>query len=123
MNHPEYSRLMIYGIFIVAGIIGTAGDVLTYQWAKSQHLGYLLGACALWITCLALMGYLMQMERYSFGAVVVLTTISNILLSILWSFSFLKLRPSLLEWSGVILAIISVLLIEIGRERTAVAQP
>ena len=115
MNENSHASILTYFLLVLIGLSGSVGEILLYKGVKSVNSLWLLAAGGLWFVSLMLMGLLFKMEHFSFGAVVVLATIIHLTVAVLWGLLFTGNRISPLELAGLILAVIAVILLEVGR--------
>jgi len=118
MIRNGYSVPTVYGLLLLIGVTSGVGDILLYQWAKSRGTVWLLMAYTVWIFSLTLYGFLFRTEHFSFGAAVVLATVIHLVISVLWGLFFTESKLSTIEMAGLILAIIAVILLEVGRSKS-----
>jgi multidrug transporter EmrE-like cation transporter len=115
MNLNGNNLLAVYALLIMIGLTSGAGDIMLYKWARSSQSGWLMGSYASWFSSVALLGLLFRMEHFSFGAAVVLATMIHLAIGVFWGFLFTGSKISTLELAGLILAIIAVIMLEVGR--------
>lgn len=115
MNENIHASILTYVLLVLIGLTSSVGEILLYKGLKSANSFGLLVAAALWFTSLMLLGLLFKMERFSFGAVVVLATVIHLTVALLWGLFFTGNRISSLELAGLVLAVIAVFLLEAGR--------
>jgi drug/metabolite transporter superfamily protein YnfA len=114
MVSGQLSSPLIYLFVAIIGIIGGVGDVLLYKWAKLDQLFWLMAACGVWLVYIVLFGLFLRLEYFSFSIAVVVATVIHLLLSLLWGFFFTDVKLNRIEWAGLILGILAVVLLEIG---------
>ncbi|MBP6824393.1 MAG: hypothetical protein KA368_22805 [Acidobacteria bacterium] len=115
MNENSHTTILTYLLLVLIGLTSSVGEILLYKGVKSANSFGLLAAAALWFVSLMLLGLLFKMEHFSFGAVVVLATIIHLTVAVLWGLFFAGNRVSLLELTGLILAVVAVIFLEAGR--------
>lgn len=118
MNQPILSATIIYGLLVLIGVASGVGDILLYKWARSSQPIWLLAASSAWFGSLLLCGFLFKLEHFSFGAVVVLATMIHLGIGVLWGFFCAGTSLSRMEMLGLLLAIIAIVLLEVGRTQT-----
>lgn len=113
------SLINIYGLLVMIGISSGAGDILLYKWAKSRNPVWLMLSYTVWLISLTLLGFFLRAEHFSFGAAILLATIIHLVVSLCWGYFFTDSRIHSLELAGLILAIIAVILMELGRTQSS----
>lgn len=107
-----------YLMLILVGVAGAVGDILVSRWAKTDGIGWLLGSWLFWIASVTLFGYFLKSDRFAFStAISFIAFAAHGVVSLLFDFLFLQTRLSREEWLGIALAIIAVLVLEVGRVR------
>ena len=79
---------------------------------------WLLAAYVLWAISLTLLGFLFRMEHFSFSAIVVLATIIHLVIGLVWGLGFTESKIKNMEMAGLMLAVIAVILLEVGRAKS-----
>ena len=102
---------------MLIGLSSSVAEILLYRWAKSQHNLGLLAAYVLWAISLTLLGFLFSMEHFSFSAVVVVATMIHLAIGLVWGLGFTESKISTMEIAGLMLAVIAVILLEVGRAK------
>lgn len=123
MSMPEnnYSLPVIYGLLLIIGIISGLGDILLYKWAQLHSASWLVAAYGVWLVSLTLLGLFLRLEHFTFGAAIVIATIVHLTVGLCWSFCCTGASLGRMEVLGLLLAIIAVILLEIGRAQTPTA--
>jgi multidrug transporter EmrE-like cation transporter len=112
-------RLAIYAILALAGILGAASDAVLNQWARNGRLGWLLAAYVSWLVVATLVGMILRMGYFGFGAAVVLFLLVNSVGAIILDRVLFGGRLSLMGWVGIGLAFAAIVCIELGRDHSA----
>ena len=58
------------------------------------------------------------MEHFSFSAIVVLATIIHLVIGLVWGLGFTESKIKNMEMAGLMLAVIAVILLEVGRAKS-----
>lgn len=103
----------IYFLVIAAGLIGAIGDALLNQWAKNGGRYWLLSAYIVWIITATIVGFLLKKEF--FGIAIVMFLLSNIAFVLIISRFHFSEHLSPMQWLGIAIAIIAVVLMEQGK--------
>jgi len=102
-------------IFLLAigGIILTVGDIIFKSWVEKPHTGmYVLGLAVY------LVGLMFLVQSFKFENIAVASTIFvilNITTLLLVSWFYFGEKISLLQFSGIALAFVAILLLELGK--------
>lgn len=106
---------MFYGMLLLIGVTGAAGDVLLYRWATEHHNGWLAAALSIWAFSLVLFGLLIRWGGRTLGLTFVLAAVVHTALILSWDIATSSQRLSRMEWVGLTLAVLGVLLIELAQ--------
>jgi multidrug transporter EmrE-like cation transporter len=109
--------LTTYLMLVLVGVAGACGDILVSRWAKTNGTGWLLGSWVFWIISVTLFGYFLKSDRFAFSTAIFIAFAAHGILSLLFELAVLKTKLSREEWLGMALAIIAVLVLEVGRSR------
>lgn len=109
----ERERLLFYGVALTAGLVGGVGDVFINRWAKNTagvaSLAVGFGLCN---AALALFTWLLR--RASLASTVVVFLVANSLLTLAVSQLVLAEPLSRARWAGILVAIVGVVMVELG---------
>ena len=119
MNGKSYNVALVYALFVLNGVASGVGDILLYRWAKTAQPWWLWLALFVWLSTLLLFGYLLRLEHFSFGAAVLLATLIHLGVSLCWSWFFTAYELSGWEKAGILLALVAVMMLELGRSTSA----
>ncbi len=113
---PVPHRLAVYGVVILAGLLGAASDAILNQWAKTGKLAWLLAAYGAWLAVATLLGIVLRWGYFGFGAAVVLFLLVNTVAALALDYTLFAGRLSPWSWLGIALAVAAMVCIEMGRE-------
>lgn len=111
MNAP----LVLYLLLAIIGVTGAIGDVFIYRWAGNGKFLMLASGAASWILCLYLFGLYCRASPRPLSIAFTLTAVVHIAIVVGWDVVAHGTRLTRLEWLGVALATIGVLVIETSR--------
>ena len=123
MTIEPVSPWLTYGLLFAIGISGGLGDIWIYKWSRSGGMGWFLIACGVWLVSLILFAFLLKWDDRSFSASFILSSISHVVLVMICDLAYFGGRLSRLEWAGIGLAVVSIGLIELGRDRSPDPMP
>ncbi|MFO0878149.1 MAG: hypothetical protein U0840_12435 [Gemmataceae bacterium] len=107
---------LVYGLLILIGITGALGDIWVYAWFRTGQLLWLILASTACLASLFLFGLLLWWDIRTFSAVFILSSVLHSV-AVLWcDWAYFGGRPNRLEWFGIILSFVVVLLLELGRD-------
>ncbi|MFM7316790.1 MAG: hypothetical protein ACKO5E_07560 [bacterium] len=115
MNH-SLSPWVAYSLLVASGLTGGLGDIWIYNWAKSGKPHWLFLAGFVWLASLFLFGLLLKWDSRTFSAAFMLCTVMHVVLVIICDILYFGGRLNRLEWAGMVVAAIAVVMLEIGRE-------
>jgi len=114
---PELaSTLILYSLLTCSAVVSGFGDILIFRWAKNGGGSWLSSGLALWIVGLMLVGMVFRYSTLPFSIAVVLLVVIHVLVDVAWDVAFLGTKLTSLQWAGVTLAVLAVLLLQIGRK-------
>ena len=114
------NRLVIYGVLVLAGLLGAASDAVLNQWARTDRGGWLLGGYALWLVVATLLAFILRSGYFGFGAAVVLFLMVNSVAALAVDRVLFHARLSAWGWVGITLAVAAMVCIELGRHHSPV---
>lgn len=109
------SRGAFYGMLMLAGLTGAAGDILLAQWAKVNRPIWMAAGLGVWGICLLLFALLMRHGGRSLGVTFTLSAVIHVALVLGWDLVMGETKATLAQWVGIGLAVAGVLLIEAGQ--------
>lgn len=110
----NYPAMLWYLLLLLVGLSGGAGDILLYQWAKSSRAGWLVAALASWLVSVLLFGLLLKYGGRGLSVSFAMAAVLHIAMVLTWDFWFVGSRLNRLELAGLALAVVAVVVIEIG---------
>lgn len=113
-GHP----LVIYGLLVAIGLTGALGDLWIYKWAVSDKAIWLVCASVVWLASLILFGVMIRLDSRSFSAAFMLVSLFHAVVVVVCDLSFFGGRLNRVEWLGLLLALVSVLVLEFGKEES-----
>lgn len=119
MESFAQSRLLIYIVLFLVGILGAIGDIAVNQWAKNFKWQWWIVASIIWIGAATLFGLLLHWNYFGFGVAVVLALLIHSICVLVWDHLWEKVTLTPLQWIGVALAIAALCCIELGRRNTS----
>jgi len=108
---------LAYGLLIAVSIFGGLGDIFTYQWAKSHNNFWFVAACAIWFIDILLFGLFFRYADISLTVAYTMTLVFHTLIVVACDLTYYGARLNRMEWVGIVLAILSVVLLEIARDK------
>lgn len=115
MDTPSANRALVYAVLIAVGIMGAISDVILNQWAKTGRTVWLLAAYAAWILVATLLGYILRLNYFTFGAAVVLFLMVNSVAALVFDHTLFATRLTARGWLGIGLAMAAIICIESSR--------
>lgn len=109
------NRVIVYAVLIAVGIMGAISDAILNQWAKTGRTSWLLGAYASWIVVATLLGYILRLNYFTFGAAVVLFLMVNSVAALFLDHTLFAGRLTGRGWLGIGLAVAAIICIESSR--------
>lgn len=108
---------LAYLLLIAIGLIGGLGDIFTYQWAKSHNNLWFVAACAIWFVDILLFGLLLRYAPISLTVAYTMTLVFHTLIVVACDLIYYGARLNRMEWVGIIMAILSVVVLELARDK------
>lgn len=108
---------LAYTLLLAIGLFGGIGDILTYQWAKSQQQVWLWAAFLIWAIDIVLFGLYLRYETVSLIIAYTLTLMLHTLIVLICDLYFYGTRLNRMEWTGLLLALLAIILLEVGRTK------
>lgn len=111
-GHP----LVIYGLLVAIGLTGALGDLWIYKWAVTDKTFWLVWASVVWLASLILFGVMLRLDSRSFSAAFMLVSLFHAVVVVVCDLAIYGGRLNRVEWLGLLLALVSVLVLEFGKE-------
>lgn len=115
MTLADPNRLLVYAVLIVVGSLGAISDAILNQWAKTGGTPWLVAAYASWIIVATLLGYILRLNYFTFGAAVVLFLMVNSVAALILDRALFAGRLTARGWLGIGLAVAAIICIESSR--------
>ena len=115
MTAAATNRLIVYAVLIAVGIMGAISDAILNQWARTGRTSWLLVAYASWIVVATLLGYILRLNYFTFGAAVVLFLMVNSVAALILDRALFAGRLTARGWLGIGLAVAAIICIESSR--------
>ena len=115
MTPADPSRVLVYAVLIVVGSLGAISDAILNQWARTGRTSWLLLAYASWIVVATLLGYILRLNYFTFGAAVVLFLMVNSVAALILDRALFAGRLTARGWIGIGLAVAAIICIESSR--------
>jgi hypothetical protein len=115
MTVADPNRIVVYAVLVVVGTLGAISDAVLNQWARTGRTSWLLGAYALWIVVATLLGYILRLNYFTFGAAVVLFLMVNSVAALILDRALFAGRLTARGWLGIGLAVAAIICIESSR--------
>lgn len=112
------SRLAIYALLILAGMLGAISDVVLNQWARTGRTSWLIAAYVSWLVVATVVGIMLRLGYFGFGAGIVLFLLINSAGALVLDRVLYGSRLSAWSWLGIGLAIAAIVCIELGRDHS-----
>jgi len=106
-----------YSLLILVGFTGAIADIWVYEWSRTDRSLWMLLGCVAWVISLVLFGVLLKADGAKFSSVFMLASIFHVVLVLICDLVWYGTRFNKLESIGLILAIVAVLLLELGKEQ------
>ena len=123
MTFADPSRFHVYAVLVVVGTLGAISDAILNQWARTGRMFWLLLAYAAWIVVATLLGYILRLNYFAFGAAVVLFLMVNSVAALILDRALFAGRITGRGWLGVALAVAAIICIESSRPHDQPAKP
>ena len=115
MNPADPHRALVYAVLVVVGSLGAISDAILNQWARTGRTSWLLLAYASWIVVATLLGYILRLNYFTFGAAVVLFLMVNSVAALILDRALFAGRLTARVWLGIGLAVAAIICIESSR--------
>ena len=115
MTFADPNRVLVYAVLIVVGTLGAISDAILNQWAKTGGTSWLVVAYASWIVVATLLGYILRLNYFTFGAAVVLFLMVNSVAALILDRALFAGRLTARGWLGIGLAVAAIICIESSR--------
>jgi hypothetical protein len=119
MTPAASNRVLVYAVLIVVGMMGAISDAILNQWAKTGRTSWLLAAYASWILVATMLGYILRLNYFTFGAAVVLFLMVNSVAALVLDHTLFAGRLTGRGWLGIGLAVAAIICIESSRPHDA----
>jgi predicted NAD/FAD-dependent oxidoreductase len=107
--------VLVYAVLVVVGTLGAISDAILNQWAKTGGTSWLVVAYASWIVVATLLGYILRLNYFTFGAAVVLFLMVNSVAALILDRALFAGRLTARGWLGIGLAVAAIICIESSR--------
>jgi hypothetical protein len=121
MTLTDPNRVLVYAVLIVVGTMGAISDAILNQWARTGRTSWLLVAYASWIVVATLLGYILRLNYFTFGAAVVLFLMVNSVAALILDRALFAGRLTARGWLGIGLAVAAIICIESSRSHDSPA--
>ena len=119
MTPTDSNRVIVYAVLIAVGMLGAISDAILNQWAKTGRTSWLLAAYASWIVVATLLGYILRLNYFTFGAAVILFLMVNSVAALVLDHTLFAGRLTPRGWLGIALAAAAIICIEWSRPHDA----
>ena len=119
MTPADSNRLIVYAVLFAVGTLGAISDAILNQWAKTGRLAWLLAAYAAWIAVATMLGFILRLNYFTFGAAVVLFLMVNSVAALMLDRTLFGGRLTPRGWLGIGLAVAAIICIESSRPHDA----
>jgi len=123
MTFADPNRVVVYAVLVVVGTLGAISDAILNQWARTGRTSWLLVAYASWIVVATLLGYILRLNYFTFGAAVVLFLMVNSVAALVLDRALFAGRLTPRGWLGIGLAVAAIICIESSRPHDPPAGP
>lgn len=118
MTSAVPNRVVVYGVLLAVGVLGAVSDAILNQWARTGRTSWLLAAYASWVVVATLLGYILRLNYFTFGAAVVLFLMVNSVAALALDHAIFSGRLTGRGWLGIGLAVAAIICIESSRPHT-----
>lgn len=118
MTPDAPNKVLVYVVLITVGLLGAVSDAILNQWARTGRIAWLLAAYAAWILVATLLGYILRLNYFTFGAAVVLFLMVNSVAALGLDYALFAGRLTPRAWLGIGLAVAAIVCIESSRPHT-----
>ena len=115
MTFADPNRVYVYAVLVAVGILGAISDAILNQWARTGRTPWLILAYVSWIIVATLLGYILRLNYFTFGAAVVLFLMVNSVAALVLDHALFAGRLTLRGWLGIGLAVAAIICIESSR--------
>ena len=123
MTFADPNRILVYTVLLVVGTLGAISDAMLNQWARTGRTSWLMVAYASWIVVATLLGYILRLNYFTFGAAVVLFLMVNSVAALILDHALFAGRLTARGWLGIGLAVAAIVCIESSRPHDQPAGP
>lgn len=100
-------------LVVLAGIILTIGDIILKEWVTTSYKSFYWTGIAFYLISMNLLAHSYKYENIAIASL--LMVLFNVITLTLVSYFIFKEPLSLYEFSGIILGIMAIILLEIGK--------
>jgi drug/metabolite transporter (DMT)-like permease len=115
MTFADPNRALVYAVLVVVGTLGAISDAILNQWARTGRTSWLMAAYASWLVVATLLGYILRLNYFTFGAAVVLFLMLNSVAALILDYALFAGRLTARGWLGIGLAVAAIICIESSR--------
>ena len=115
MTDTPTNRVLVYVVLIAVGVLGAISDAVLNQWARTGRPSWLIASYAMWILVATLLGYILRLNYFTFGAAVVLFLMVNSVAALALDHTLFGGRLTGRGWLGIGLAVAAIACIEWSR--------
>lgn len=115
MTFADADRVLVYSVLVAVGTLGAISDAILNQWARTGRTSWLMLAYASWIVVATLLGYILRLNYFTFGAAVVLFLMVNSVAALILDYALFAGRLTARGWLGIGLAVAAIICIESSR--------
>jgi cell division protein FtsW (lipid II flippase) len=123
MTFADPNRVLVYTVLLAVGTLGAISDAMLNQWARTGRTSWLMVAYASWIVVATLLGYILRLNYFTFGAAVVLFLMVNSVAALILDHALFAGRLTARGWLGIGLAVAAIICIESSRPHGPSAGP
>ncbi|HEX5865005.1 MAG TPA: hypothetical protein VF014_12250 [Casimicrobiaceae bacterium] len=123
MTFADPNRVLVYAVLVVVGTLGAISDAILNQWARTGRTSWLVLAYASWIVVATLLGYILRLHYFTFGAAVVLFLMVNSVAALILDHALFAGRLTARGWLGIGLAVAAIICIESSRPHDPPTRP
>ena len=106
------TRLRLWCLVLFISVTGACADLSMARWARTGGNVWFWVSSVLWLVSVWLLGWLLKTDSRSLSRVLLLITVAHLLSVFSWELVVHRLRPTLKESLGMVLAIVGVVLLE-----------
>jgi drug/metabolite transporter (DMT)-like permease len=123
MTFADPNRVPVYAVLVAVGVLGAISDAILNQWARTGRPSWLLLAYVSWIMVATLLGYILRLNYFTFGAAVVLFLMVNSVAALILDHWLFAGRLTFRGWLGIGLAVAAIICIESSRSHDPPGSP